>query len=39
MLDPLSPLLQWQLGHQYFYKKQYDRAIEHFRNALKLDSQ
>jgi Tfp pilus assembly protein PilF len=39
MLDPLSPLLQWQLGHRYFCKKQYDRAIEHFRNVLELDPQ
>jgi len=38
-LDPLSPLLQWQLGHRYFYTEQYDRAIQHFSNALEIDPQ
>jgi len=38
-LDPLSALLQWQVGFRYFYREQHDRAIEHFRNALELDPQ
>jgi serine/threonine protein kinase/Tfp pilus assembly protein PilF len=37
-LDPLSPYLQWRLGLRYFYKRQLDRAIEQFRNALELDA-
>ena len=35
--DPLSPFLQWRLGLRYYYKRQWDRAIEQFRNALELD--
>jgi adenylate cyclase len=38
-LDPLSPLLHWQLGHRYFYAEKFDRAIEEFQNALELDPQ
>jgi tetratricopeptide (TPR) repeat protein len=44
-IDPLSALLQWQLGHRYFHKEQYgpneqySLAIKHFRNALELDPQ
>ncbi len=35
--DPLSPFLQWRLGLRYYYKRQWDRAIEQFHNALELD--
>jgi serine/threonine protein kinase/tetratricopeptide (TPR) repeat protein len=35
--DPLSPFLQWRLGLRYYYKRQWDRAIEQHRNALELD--
>ncbi len=38
-LDPLSALVQWQLGHRYSYNEQWGPAIEHFRNALELDPQ
>jgi tetratricopeptide (TPR) repeat protein len=38
-LDPLSPLLQWYLGHRYTLSRQYDRAIEQFCNTLELDPQ
>ena len=38
-LDPLSPLLQWQLGHRYFYMEQYERAIQNCLNALEIDPQ
>jgi len=36
-LDPLSPLLQTQLGIRYFAMGQLDKAIEQFRSALDLD--
>jgi tetratricopeptide (TPR) repeat protein len=36
-LDPLSPFLHWRLGVRYYYKRQWDRAIEQYRNALDLD--
>ena len=36
-LDPLSPFLQWRLGYRYYLTRQWDRAIEQFRNALELD--
>ena len=35
--DPLSPFLQWRLGLRYYFKRQWDRAIEQFHNALELD--
>jgi len=35
--DPLSPFLQWRLGLRYYYKRQWDRAIEQYHNALELD--
>jgi serine/threonine-protein kinase len=38
-LDPLSPIMQWQLGHRYFLMGQYDRSIEQCRNVLELDPQ
>lgn len=36
-MDPLSPFLQWRLGHKYHLTRQWDRAIEQCRNALELD--
>ena len=38
-LDPVSALLQRNLGFVYFVARQYERAIEQFRNALELDPQ
>jgi TolB-like protein/Tfp pilus assembly protein PilF/predicted Ser/Thr protein kinase len=38
-LDPLSPPLQWELGHRYLFMGQLNRAIDHYRNALELDPQ
>jgi serine/threonine-protein kinase len=36
-LDPLSPDLQYQLGHRYWLTRQYDRALEQADNALVLN--
>ncbi|MBZ5500234.1 MAG: protein kinase [Acidobacteriia bacterium] len=36
-LDPLSPILQWRLGHRYYLRRQWDRAIEQFHNTFELD--
>jgi Tfp pilus assembly protein PilF len=36
-LDPLSPLLQHELGFVYIAMRQYDRAIDQFRKTLELD--
>jgi Tfp pilus assembly protein PilF len=36
-LDPLSAPMQWRLGHRYYLKREWDRAIEQFRNTLELD--
>jgi serine/threonine-protein kinase len=38
-LDPLSPLLQWNIGHRYYFTRQWDKAIEQCRNTLELDPQ
>jgi len=38
-LDPLSPHRQWQLGHRYYYLRQYHRATEQFCKTLELDPQ
>jgi tetratricopeptide (TPR) repeat protein len=35
-LDPLSSMSQSPLGTAYFLARQYDRAIEQYRNALEL---
>jgi serine/threonine protein kinase/Tfp pilus assembly protein PilF len=38
-MDPLSPILQSRLGYNYLLKREWDRAIEHCRNALEIDPQ
>jgi serine/threonine protein kinase/Tfp pilus assembly protein PilF len=38
-MDPLSPILQSRLGYNYCLKREWNRAIEHCRNALELDPQ
>jgi len=36
-LDPVSPYIHERLGTWYFYLRQFDRAIEHYRIATELD--
>jgi serine/threonine-protein kinase len=35
-LDPLSPIIRSELGYSYVEARQYDRAVEEFRNATEL---
>jgi TolB-like protein/DNA-binding winged helix-turn-helix (wHTH) protein/Tfp pilus assembly protein PilF len=35
--DPLSPLVNSQLGWHFFFARQYDQAIEQFNKTLELD--
>ena len=37
-LDPLSPVISLNLGRHYYYTRDFDRAIEHFRRTLSLDN-
>ncbi len=37
-LDPLSPVISFNLGRHYYYTRDFARAIEHFRRSLALDS-
>ncbi len=36
-LDPLSFAISTDLGMAYYYARQYDRAIEHFKKLIELD--
>ncbi|MEO8435736.1 MAG: tetratricopeptide repeat protein [Pyrinomonadaceae bacterium] len=36
-LDPLSPIINTQVGYPYYCARQYDAAIVEFRKALELD--
>jgi eukaryotic-like serine/threonine-protein kinase len=36
-LDPLSLIINSELGSPYLYRRQYDQAIEKYRQALELD--
>jgi serine/threonine-protein kinase len=38
-LDPLSPSLNYDLGHRYWLMRRYDLAAEQFCNALELNPQ
>jgi len=38
-LDPLSLIINTQMGTPFFYMRQYDRAIEQYRQALEMDPQ
>jgi tetratricopeptide (TPR) repeat protein len=37
-LDPLSPIVNFELGLAFYYARQYDQAIEQFQKTLELDS-
>lgn len=36
-LDPLSNIINTWVGSRYFFARQYDRAIEQYRNAIQMD--
>jgi tetratricopeptide (TPR) repeat protein len=36
-LDPLSPIINTEVGYPRFFARQYDRAIEEYRRAIELD--
>jgi TolB-like protein/DNA-binding winged helix-turn-helix (wHTH) protein/Flp pilus assembly protein TadD len=36
-LDPLSPIINTQVGYPYYCTRQYDAAIVEFKNALELE--
>ncbi len=36
-LDPLSPIINTQVGYPYYCVRQYDAAIVEFKNALELE--
>jgi TolB-like protein/DNA-binding winged helix-turn-helix (wHTH) protein/Flp pilus assembly protein TadD len=36
-LDPLSNIINTWVGARYFFARQYDKAIEQYRNSLEMD--
>jgi tetratricopeptide (TPR) repeat protein len=36
-LDPLSPIVNFELGLAFYYARDYDQAIEQFKKTLELD--
>ena len=36
-LDPLSLIINVNIGDSYYYKKEYDRAIEQYRSVIEMD--
>jgi tetratricopeptide (TPR) repeat protein len=36
-LDPLSPIINFELGVAYYFQRDYDRAIDQFKKTLELD--
>jgi adenylate cyclase len=36
-LDPLAPVMSLNLGQTFFYREEYDKAIEYYNNALTVD--
>jgi TolB-like protein/Tfp pilus assembly protein PilF len=37
-LDPLSLIINFELGQAYFYARDYDKAIEQYQKTLELDN-
>ena len=37
-LDPLSPMMNMNMGQTLYYREQYDKAIEFFEKSLTIDS-
>jgi len=37
-LDPLSPIIGWNVGQTLTWERQYDQAVEQFRRVFELDS-
>lgn len=38
-LDPLSTVINWEIGLPYYFSRQYDLAIEQFKRAVSTDPQ
>ena len=36
-LDPLSPVINTNLGVSYYYQREYDQAVRHYLDAIDLD--
>ena len=36
-LDPLSPIITFEMGLGFFYARDYDKAIEYYQKTLELD--
>ena len=36
-LEPMSPLISLNMGRHYYFARDFDRAIEHFAETLRLD--
>jgi TolB-like protein/lipoprotein NlpI len=36
-LDPLSPIINFELAMAYYFQRDYDRAIDQFKKTLELD--
>jgi len=36
-LDPLSPIIETAVGRQFYFTRQYDVAIQHYRKSLDFD--
>jgi len=36
-LDPLSPIISFELAMAYYFQRDYDRAIDQFKKTLELD--
>ena len=37
-LDPLAPVMCWNIGQTFYLREEYDKAIEYYAKALAIDS-